>query len=248
MAKTIAFTGLNFFTANALSGYGHHEPIQHRTLNRTAVYYHCLPLKYVTYGTIMPHDDPSIGNRPAYEWLGTYCGYCPQIWLSRANIDMTGYRNEARKGSVSGSFQRAERDSILFGFSQIAGFPVEPEFWWRGVLNTALLPVDPPMTPREVDAGLVHHLDMVLADELAENAGVLGQEAHRWSHAWQQERPNLTAFLQKQVFIENAQFVVPSLNLKTAQRVLCRNERQKKVLRGMGFIEDRIEIRNMPRR
>jgi len=40
---------------------------------------------------------------------------------------------------------------------------------------------------------------------------------------------------------------VPSLNLKTAKRIICRNERQKKALRKKGFIEDRIEIRNMPR-
>jgi hypothetical protein len=49
------------------------------------------------------------------------------------------------------------------------------------------------------------------------------------------------------VFVERDQFVVPSLNLKTARRILCRNERQKKALRRMGFIEDRIEVRNMPR-
>jgi len=212
------------------------------------MYYHCLPLKYVTHGTILPHDDPGIDNRPAYEWLGTHCGYCPQIWLSRANIDMTGYRNDARNAPISGSARRAEKDSILFGFSQISGFPAEPEFWWWGVLNTALAVTDPPMTPRDVDAGLVEYLDMSLAYDLAENAGVLDQRAHRWSIAWQHERPNLAVFLKKQVFIERDQFVVPSLNLKTAHRVFCRNERQKKVLRRMGFIEDRIEIRNMPRR
>lgn len=212
------------------------------------MYYHCLPLKYVTYGTIVPHDDPGIANRPAYEWLGTYCGYCPQIWLSRAAIDITGYRSEARKASISGSAKRAERDSILFGFNQVAGFPVESEFWWRGVLNTALTPLDLPMTPPDVDAGLASYLDWLLADDLVENAGVLGVGAHRWSHAWQQKRPNLTAFLKQKVFIESDQLVVPSLNLKSAQRVFCRNERQKKDLRRMGFIEDRIEIRNMPRR
>jgi len=41
--------------------------------------------------------------------------------------------------------------------------------------------------------------------------------------------------------------VVPSLNLKTARHILCRNERQKKALRQVGFIEDRIEVRKVPR-
>jgi len=40
---------------------------------------------------------------------------------------------------------------------------------------------------------------------------------------------------------------VPSTNLKTAKRIICRNERQKKALRKKGFSEDRIEVRNMPR-
>lgn len=212
------------------------------------MYYHCLPLKHVEYGMILPHDDPGIPNRPAYEWLGMYCGYCPQIWLSRANIDMTGYRAEPCKTTNGGSVQRAKRDSILFGFNHISGFPVESEFWRRFVLNTLItLPVFPASSPREVDEGLAWRLDLSLAEELEENAGVLNPETHRWEIAWQQERPHLGAFLRRQVCIESDQFVVPSLNLKSAQRVLCRNERHKKVLRRMGFIEDRIEIRNMPR-
>lgn len=70
---------------------------------------------------------------------------------------------------------------------------------------------------------------------------------HRWEIAWREERPDLERLLRRHVFVERDQVVVPSLNLKAAGRILCRNERQKKQLRRMGFIEDRIEIRAMPR-
>ena len=52
-------------------------------------------------------------------------------------------------------------------------------------------------------------------------------------------------FLKKHLFVENDQVVVPSLNLKSAKEIFCKNEKQKKALRKMGFIEDRIKIKNI---
>jgi hypothetical protein len=208
------------------------------------VYYHTLPLKYVVYGTILPHDDPSNQFRSAYEWLGHHCGYCPQIWLSRGDISMTGYRYRVGSVGISGSDQRAERDSVLFGFDLIHGFPIDYEFWWFHVLNTAL---NSPPGKDEIDRWLVDRLDWWLAESTAEHGPALDPVEHRWELAWRQERPNLAEFLRRHVFVERDQVVVPSLNLKTAKRILCRNERQKKQLRRMGFIEDRMEIRAMPR-
>ncbi len=208
------------------------------------MYYHTLPLKYVVYGTILPHDDPSNQFRSAYEWLGHHCGYCPQIWLSRGDISMTGYRYRVGSVGISGSDQRAERDSVLFGFDLIHGFPIDYEFWWFHVLNTAL---NSPPGKDEIDRWLVDRLDWWLAESTAEHGPALDPVEHRWELAWRQERPNLAEFLRRHVFVERDQVVVPSLNLKTAKRILCRNERQKKQLRRMGFIEDRMEIRAMPR-
>jgi len=208
------------------------------------VYYHNLPLKYVVYGTVRPHDDPSNQFRSAYEWLGHHCGYCPQIWLSRGDISMTGYRYRVNPIGISGSVQRAERDSVLFGFDLAHGFPIDYEFWWSYVLNTAL---NTPPDKDEIDRWLVAKLDRWLADSAAEHGPALDPVVHRWEIAWRQARPNLAEFLRRHVFVERDQVVVPSLNLKTAKRILCRNERQKKLLRRMGFIEDRIEIRAMPR-
>jgi len=47
------------------------------------------------------------------------------------------------------------------------------------------------------------------------------------------------------LFVENDQVVVPRLNLKTAKEIICQNEKQKKRLRKIGFIKDRIHIRNI---
>ena len=212
---------------------------------REKMYYHTLPLKYVVYGTIRPHDDPANPHRAAYEWLGHHCGYCPQVWLSRGDISMTGYRYRVNPIGISGSEQRAERDSVLFGFDLVHGFPINYEFWWLFVLNAALnLPT---VSKTEVDQWLVEKLDWWLAESTSEHGAALDPVVHRWEIAWREDRPNLTEFLRRHVFVERDQVVVTSLNLKTAKRILCRNERQKKLLRRMGFIEDRIEIRAMPR-
>ena len=56
---------------------------------------------------------------------------------------------------------------------------------------------------------------------------------------------SFSEFLNNRLFIEADQFVLPSLNLKTAKEIVCRNERQKKKLRKLGFFEDRIKIRNV---
>jgi hypothetical protein len=51
--------------------------------------------------------------------------------------------------------------------------------------------------------------------------------------------------LRRHLFVERDQVVVPSLNLKAAKHIICRTEKQRKALRKMGFIEDRIEIKNL---
>jgi len=200
-------------------------------------------LKYVEYGTIVPYDDETNFCRPAYEWLGQHCGYCPQIWLSRANISLTGYRNAFSDRFNRGRQRREVKDYVLFGFDQIHGFPVDYEFWWRFALNSSLNG----QRLEEIDESLTFQLEWSLQDAVEEHGDTLDPKLHRFEIAWREERPDLAAFLRKYAFVERDQFVVPSLNLKTATRILCRNERQKKALRHMGFIEDRIEIRNMPR-
>ena len=66
------------------------------------------------------------------------------------------------------------------------------------------------------------------------------------SLAWRETR-DVRDVLSKHLFVKHDQVVVPNLNLKAAKLIICRDEHQKKALRRMGFIEDRLVIRG-PRR
>ena len=211
------------------------------------VYYHCRPLKYVEYGKVLPSPDPDPDLLPAYRWLGHYCGYCPQIWLSRGDISMTGARNLIIPKKVKGypgarRDMRANRDSVLFCFDLIRGFPVDSDVWCVIILYTVMN-----MPKAGLDA--VNRQICINMDEWAE--AVLEDDPHELEHgycppaaAWLKCR-DISTFLKQHVFVERDQVVVPSLNLKAAKEIICRDERQKKALRRMGFIEDRITIRNI---
>src|SRR3989344_1448010 len=81
------------------------------------MYYHCRELKYVMYGKVFPTPIKDLDKNysPAYQWLGQYCGFFPQIWLSRSMSKITGVRNSSQ--------------NILFCFEHIQGFSVSYEHW-----------------------------------------------------------------------------------------------------------------------
>jgi len=62
---------------------------------------------------------------------------------------------------------------------------------------------------------------------------------------WNDCDQDFEKFLHKYLFAEVDQVVLPSLNLKAAKKIICRNEKQKKKLLKMGFIEDRVQIKNI---
>lgn len=190
------------------------------------MYYHSRDLKHVKYGKVYPPpvevlDADPINLRPAYEWLGNYCGFFPQIWLSRSRSAITGIRYESST-------------SILLGFEHIRGFPVRYERW-ESLLN--------PLGNRVVNsASLQRYFTEMLTETQAELEP--GEQLDDFLKEWRQSN-GLDNFLKRYVFIEHDQVVVPSLNLKSAKVVICRNEQQKKKLRRLGFIEDRIKVRNI---
>ena len=209
------------------------------------MYYHCRPLKHVEHGKVYPHADDDGLFLPAYRWLGHYCGYCPQLWLSRGSMDMTGYRRMFSRGRGKSRWMRDKKDNILFGFDVVRGFPVDYEFWAGHVLNGAINM--PTASPAEMNRDAAAWLDKWTRELRDEDAEGFAAGKHPLESAWLRHRPDFDAFLRGYVFVERDQVVVPSLNLTAAKRVVCRDERQRKALRRMGFIEDRIEIRNMPR-
>lgn len=190
------------------------------------MYFHYRDLRYVEYGLISPTPVDILDQDflRAYEWLGQYCGFSPQIWLSRSRSQITGVRQKQFP-------VKAEKRSqgILFGFEHIQGFPVDYDFWCL-LLNTL------------INAQDVDDANAAVRKLVKEFSSDSDFADHPMVKFWQ-GTPDMSQLLNRFLFNENDQVVVPQLNLKTAKLIVCRNELQKKTLRRMGFIEDRIEIR-----
>jgi hypothetical protein len=188
------------------------------------MYYHHRALSYVTFGKVGPPPvetlDPDFAR--AYRWLGQYCGFFPQVWLSRSRRRITGFRSP----SVN---RRARVDGVLFGFDSIRGFPLTYDFWCE-LLGTLMNSESLDRANKAVE----QHLDGRASDP-----ELWGEPI---SLAWRETR-DVRHVLSKHLFVKHDQVVVPNLNLKAAKLIICRNEDQKRSLRRMGFIEDRLVIR-----
>ena len=193
------------------------------------MYYHHRALRYVIYGKVSPPAEEVLdpGSALVYRWLGQYCGFSPQIWLSRSRSVITGFRQP-------NSDKPVREDGVLFGFESIQGFPLAYDLWDELLAN--LLISD---NLNQANKAVVEHLEWRSAEP--------GFCEDLVSLAWRRTR-DVQEVLSKHLFVEHDQVVVPSLNLKAAKLIICRNERQKKALRRMGFIEDRLVIRGQPAR
>ena len=188
------------------------------------MYYHCRELKFVEYGKVFPPPEDTLDfMSPLYKWVGHYCGYFPQVWLSRSHSSITGYRSKHSKNSV------------LFGFDIVKGFPLSYRHW-EMVMNAIINEEGFENQNRRIEK----MFNSIVQDYKEEN-----EEPEDEIADWVSSGCNLSTFLKDYLFQEVDQVVVPSLNLKSAKKILCRNEKQKKKLLKMGFIEDRIFIKNL---
>ena len=190
------------------------------------MYYHHRELRHVEYGRVVPPPESAIDPlfARAYRWLGRHCGYAPQVWLSRSRSAITGFR-----GQIIGPEEKDE--GVLFGFESIQGFPVDYGVWSIFLTDLCNAP-----TPDLADRAIVEHLQWLSCES---DPGLRDQPVCR---TWR-ETGDLRAVLEKHLFVKQDQVVVPALNLRAAKQVVCGDERQKRALRRMGFIEDRIVIR-----
>lgn len=197
------------------------------------MYYHCRPLKYVEYGKVFPPPAEKVEDYmfTCYKWLSFYCGYFPQVWLSRSNQSITGFKRKYTK----------ENDGILFGFDILPGaFPLSYNEW-EYLMNSLMNAKNGnTLTLKEMNQEIQNNFKDMEKDCIEEKWELDG-ELKNWVDCGR----DLDVYLKKHVFVEKDQVVVPSLNLKAAKKIICRDERQKKALRKMGFIEDRIEIKNI---
>jgi hypothetical protein len=160
----------------------------------------------------------------AYRWLGQYCRFYPQVWLSRSQSRITGFRRV-------GFRKRWSVDGVLFSFESIQGFPANYDFWCE-LLGTL-------MNSKSLDHAN-ERIQEHLADRSMDHDSELYEEPI--SITWR-KTGNVRSVLSEHLFVKHDQVVVPQLNLKAAKVIICKDERQKKALRQMGFIEDRLIIR-----
>lgn len=207
------------------------------------MYYHTQELRYTTYDKVYPAPIEALDKdflKP-YMWLGKYCGYCPQIWLGRSKSGITGYRSKAKqKNTKFRGKRRNDEPYIMFSFDIVKGFPVDYDVWCY-VMSPLMGCKDP---VKDGDRAIEEDLKEMLHDYKTGRYGKISEltmddPIWKWQHS-----ENLQDFLKRYLFVENDQVVVPSLNLKAAKEVFCRNEKQVKTLRRMGFIQDRIKILN----
>ena len=191
------------------------------------MFYHHRPLEYVVYDKVGPPPVEAVDTdfALAYEWLGQYCGYWPQVWLARSHSAITGFRWAGKK--------HRPHDAALFAFDYIKGFPVAYDFWCL-LLITLMNAAD----LKDANAAIHRHFEETAADTDPD----LADDPIR--QTWLECR-DVDEVLRRHLFVEHDQVVVPALNLKAAKHIICRTEKQKKALRKMGFIEDRIEIKNV---
>lgn len=214
------------------------------------MYYHCRPIKFVIYGKVEP-PPPSERDEffdGPYKWLGHYCGFFPQIWLSRSRKSITGIRNNKRlkkrqNMKMDGGWRKdikTSNDSVLFGFEPIKGFPLSYDHW-EYIMNP-LFNVKGNLQIQ--NKAITEFFDSMLEDYEADNLLYGYNDPDPVENDWEKSGCNLEVYLRDYVFKEVDQVVVPTLNLKSAKKIFCHNEKQKKKLRKMGFIEDRIHIQN----
>lgn len=197
------------------------------------MYYHCRPLKHVEYGKVYPPPLEQIDEYMlrCYKWLGFYCGYCPQVWLARSHNSITGFKRKHQK----------ENDAILFGFDLIIGSYHVSYDPWEFLMNTLMNTKADNVFEinKEINKCFEEHEKFCIEEKESPYGDVKD---------WINCGRNIDVYLKNYVFVEKDQVVVPSLNLKAAKKIICRNEKQKKALRKMGFIEDRIQIKNIKMR
>ncbi len=190
------------------------------------MYFHCRPIKYVEYNKVYPFDADDI-MKPAYIWISKYCKYFPQIWLSRSNSKITGFRNKLTNKKYRNLSRQKNPNNVLFGFEFIKGFPVDYSVW-EFILN-----------PLINNQSIASYFNSIIQYYKEDKASIDCEITKKWIKTNSEEE-----FLKKYLFVENDQVVVPSLNLKSAKKIICRNEKVFKKLNQMGFIKDRIIIRN----
>ena len=165
------------------------------------MFYHSRELKHVEYGKVEGYVEEDDWLIPAYNWLGSYCGFYPQIWLSRSNSVITG--------------KRSSRNRILFGFGHIKGFSVDYNRWEIALQSL----IDNPNREKDLEERIKKYFKHMNDDD--DKEGLKLDDRIFPTSCYEDWRDNY-------LFVENDQVVLPKLNLKVAKEICVFNEQQRK--------------------
>jgi hypothetical protein len=148
----------------------------------------------------------------AYKWLSQYCDFFPPLFISTDQSRLSGYNQSTGK--------------VLFGFSNVRGYPVKYDEWMRIV--EVLINID------TTDFSI---MDRAIIDGLKDMEKVGDIDLSTY--------PSFEAYLKKAVFVESEQYVVNSLDLRKASVIVCQSEIHKSSLIRKGFPASLIRIASM---
>lgn len=178
------------------------------------MFYHCMPLNYIKYDILYANKKYSLVDNkekltsfvPAYEWMEKEVGFYP-FWVSVNDIKMTGYQNQWRK-CISKSY-----NYLHFNEYRLKGeFPNYVLFGWRDMNGVF---------------SCYNSWHIVLCHE---NYQISMPDKRRiFKYSWKKSK--WLNYAKKNA----VQMVVPSLDLRTANKIFVRNKTTKNQLELMGF-------------
>ena len=211
--------------------------------------YNCRNLNHVTNGIVNlpPSNATDQLFRRMYKWLGTKCGFYPQIWLS-SKIEQTGWiihyniSDEIGKQMLRDRLNFYSSSDVLFKFDSSCIkdlFPVNYEYWeifmmfqdWKERV----------LTDKKMLRLCKHHISEIDSDE--ECAADNSSFANKCRRLKELIENNAKDFLHKTIFTHKDQFVTQSLDLSKAEKIYYSCAGAKGRLLLLGFDEKILEYR-----
>jgi len=165
-----------------------------------------------------PWHDAAMLYEPAYEWLAKEAGFWPlfsAVGSSEEDLYMTGYHNQFRRG-------KKQANDVLFSYSSLPDPKVFSDYdWWHLTLHGGQC-LDGKHEPVKIS----------LSDYERRLVLKPSWKASDWLRKARQQP-------------HSVQVSTPQLDLRTADKVRCRNQQTRKQLIDIGFAPAQVEVKRL---
>jgi hypothetical protein len=187
-------------------------------------YHHIVPFHRVKYDVIVPVREYSDDQWfiPAYEWLHDRLGFWPLFVAVGipSDVSMTGYQSNWRR-FLGGTFQGKRYNKIYVKKGEAPNYVLFSFRHVEGVFTDY-------MSWHFVLGARGNRPQEDVTDNECRQLFKKSWPRSRWLHKARKERSEV-------------QLIAPSLDLRTACRIWCRNKATKKALEKMGFRNVRVK-------